>query len=114
MEKEGVSHAATYWGLNQANEKAMRAILRNAAKQGDAFDKAMAGGMLLTRSDDQQLKQEGEQKHQHLTRQLTSRSKSSSAPVGRKPPSSQWGLDQLTATSILWRNSHGNTERERE
>ena len=60
MEKEGVSHAATYWGLNQANEKAMRAILRNAAKQGDAFDMATAGGMLLTRSDDQQLKQEGE------------------------------------------------------
>ena len=34
--------------------------------------------------------------------------------MGRKPPSSQWGLDQFTATSILWRKSHGNTERERE
>ncbi|MBR0237212.1 MAG: sel1 repeat family protein [Thermoguttaceae bacterium] len=61
MEKEGVSHAATFWGLSQTNEKSMRTILRNAAKQGDAFDKATAGGMLLTRSNDQQLKQEGEE-----------------------------------------------------
>ena len=59
MEKEGVLHAATFWGLYQTNEKSMRTILRNAANQGDAFDKATAGGMLLTRSSDQQLNQEG-------------------------------------------------------
>ena len=59
MEKEGVLHTATYWGLYQTNEKSMRAILRNAAKEGDAFDIATAGGMLLTRSSDRQLNQEG-------------------------------------------------------
>lgn len=59
MEKEGVLHTATYWGLYQTNEKSMRAILRNAAKEGDAFDIATAGGILLTRSSDQQLNQEG-------------------------------------------------------
>ena len=59
MEREGVSHAATYWGLYQTNDKSIRTILRQAAQQGDAFDKAMAGYVLLTRCSDQQLNQEG-------------------------------------------------------
>lgn len=59
MEREGVSHAATFWGLYQTNDKSIRTILRQAAQQGDAFDKAMAGYVLLTRCSDQQLNQEG-------------------------------------------------------
>ncbi|MBR5709608.1 MAG: sel1 repeat family protein [Thermoguttaceae bacterium] len=59
MEREGVSHAATFWGLYQTNDKSIRTILRQAAQQGDAFDKAMAGYVLLTRCSDRQLNQEG-------------------------------------------------------
>ena len=39
----------------------MRTILRNAAQKGDAFDIATSGGILLTRSSDRQLNQEGEE-----------------------------------------------------